>query len=73
MLGKTKISVIGGGHVGESTTFILAMKELANEVVMVDIVENMPQGKAKFRVSTNDLDILIAHWNKANKPDPDCP
>jgi malate dehydrogenase len=46
MLGKIKISVIGGGHVGESTTFILAMKEIANEVVMVDIVENMPQGKA---------------------------
>ena len=46
MLGKTKITVIGGGHVGESTTFILALKELANEVVMIDIVENMPQGKA---------------------------
>jgi malate dehydrogenase len=46
MLGKTKISVIGGGHVGESTTFILAIKELADEVVMVDIVENLPQGKA---------------------------
>ncbi len=46
MLGKTKITVIGGGHVGESTTFILAMKELADEVVMIDIVENMPQGKA---------------------------
>ena len=45
MLGKTKITVIGGGHVGESTTFILAMKELANEVVMIDIVENMPQVK----------------------------
>jgi malate dehydrogenase len=45
MLGKTKITVIGGGHVGESTTFILAMKELADEVVMIDIVENMPQGK----------------------------
>jgi len=46
MLGKIKISVIGGGHVGESTTFILAIKELADEVVMVDIVENLPQGKA---------------------------
>ena len=45
MLSKTKISVIGGGHVGESTVFILATKELAEEVVMVDIVENMPQGK----------------------------
>ncbi|MCP5101895.1 MAG: malate dehydrogenase [bacterium] len=46
MLGKTKISVIGGGHVGESATFIIAMKELADEVVLVDIVENLPQGKA---------------------------
>jgi len=46
MIGKTKITVIGGGHVGESTTFILAVKELANEVVLIDIVENMPQGKA---------------------------
>jgi len=46
MLGKTKIGVIGGGHVGESTAFILAMKELVEEVVLVDIVENMPQGKA---------------------------
>ena len=45
MLGKTKVTVIGGGHVGESTTFILAMKELADEVVMIDVVENMPQGK----------------------------
>ncbi|MCK4761010.1 MAG: malate dehydrogenase [Candidatus Aminicenantes bacterium] len=46
MLAKTKITVIGGGHVGESTAFILAMKELADEVVLLDIVENMPQGKA---------------------------
>jgi malate dehydrogenase len=46
MLGKTKITVIGGGHVGESCAFILAIKELFNEVVMIDIVENLPQGKA---------------------------
>jgi malate dehydrogenase len=46
MLGKTKIGIIGGGHVGESTAFILAMKELVEEVVLVDIIENMPQGKA---------------------------
>ena len=45
-MGKTKITVIGGGHVGESCAFILAIKELANEVVLIDVVENMPQGKA---------------------------
>jgi len=46
MLAKTKITVIGGGHVGESCAFILAIKELFNEVVLIDIVENLPQGKA---------------------------
>lgn len=46
MLGKTKITVIGGGHVGETCAFILAIKELVNEVVIIDIKENMPQGKA---------------------------
>ena len=40
-----KITVIGAGHVGESVTAQLAMKELANEVVTLDIVEGIPQGK----------------------------
>ena len=31
------------------------------------------QGREDLRVSTNDLDILIANWNLADKPDPDCP
>lgn len=46
MFGTAKVTVIGGGHVGESAAFILAMKEIAEEVVIIDIVENMPQGKA---------------------------
>ncbi len=41
-----KISVIGAGHVGENTAQRIAEKELAEEVVLVDIVEGMPQGKA---------------------------
>lgn len=41
-----KISVIGAGHVGENTAQRIAEKQLAEEVVLVDIVEGMPQGKA---------------------------
>ncbi|MCF7804599.1 MAG: malate dehydrogenase [Candidatus Marinimicrobia bacterium] len=41
-----KVSVIGAGHVGENTARRIAEKELANEVVLVDIVEGMPQGKS---------------------------
>jgi malate dehydrogenase len=40
-----KITVIGAGNVGASVAQRLADKELANEVVLVDIVEGLPQGK----------------------------
>jgi malate dehydrogenase len=39
-----KVSVIGAGHVGAKTTYYIAEKGIAN-VVMVDIVEGMPQAK----------------------------
>jgi len=40
-----KIAVVGAGHVGATCAQRLAEKELAREVVMVDIVEGVPQGK----------------------------
>jgi malate dehydrogenase len=40
-----KISVIGAGNVGATTAQRLAEKELARSVVMVDVVEGVPQGK----------------------------
>ena len=42
---RKKISVIGSGHVGEMTACHLVMKNLG-DVVMTDIIENMPDGKA---------------------------
>ncbi len=42
---RKKIAVIGGGHVGEMTACHLVMKNLG-DVVLTDIIENMPQGKA---------------------------
>jgi malate dehydrogenase len=41
-----KVTVVGAGNVGATTAHILANKELANEIVLVDIVEGIPQGKA---------------------------
>lgn len=41
-----KITVVGAGHVGASVAQRLAQKHLANEVVLVDIIEGIPQGKA---------------------------
>ena len=45
-----KITVIGAGNVGASSAQRIVDKGLAQEVVLVDVVEGMPQGKA--------LDIL---------------
>ncbi|GMR13614.1 MAG: malate dehydrogenase [Gemmatimonadota bacterium] len=41
-----KITVVGAGHVGATCAQRLAEKELAGEVVLIDIVEGIPQGKA---------------------------
>jgi malate dehydrogenase len=41
----TKITVVGAGFVGATTVQRIAEKELG-DVVMIDIIEDMPQGKA---------------------------
>ena len=43
--GRPKVSIIGAGHVGSTLGMRIAESALA-DVVMVDIVEGMPQGKA---------------------------
>ena len=44
-MGRPKITVVGAGNVGGTTAQRLAEKD-AYEVVLVDIVEGVPQGKA---------------------------
>ena len=40
-----KITVVGAGNVGATTAQRVAEKELARQVVLVDIMEGIPQGK----------------------------
>src|SRR5256712_7108806 len=42
---KTKVTVVGGGNVGATVAQGIALKELA-DVVVVDIIEGVPQGKS---------------------------
>ncbi|PYQ52147.1 MAG: malate dehydrogenase [Acidobacteria bacterium] len=42
---KTKVTVVGGGNVGATVAQGIAYKELA-DVVVVDIIEGVPQGKS---------------------------
>jgi len=41
----TKITVVGAGNVGATAAQRLAEKELARTVVLVDVIEGVPQGK----------------------------
>ncbi|MCH8014011.1 MAG: malate dehydrogenase, partial [Candidatus Dadabacteria bacterium] len=45
MASRPKISVIGAGNVGATTALMLAGLE-HGDIVLVDIIEDMPQGKA---------------------------
>ena len=48
---RNKITVVGGGNVGATAVHWLAAKELG-DIVLVDILEGMPQGKALDLVET---------------------
>jgi malate dehydrogenase len=52
-----KVAVIGAGNVGASTGLYLAERALA-DVVLIDVVEGMPQGKALDMIQTTPL------WHK---------
>jgi len=41
-----KITVIGAGNVGATCADVMARKELANEIILVDIIEGISEGKA---------------------------
>ncbi len=57
-LKRNKISVIGAGNVGATCAHWAAMKELG-DVVLVDIVEGMPQGKALDMAEA----MPVARWD----------
>lgn len=40
-----KITVVGAGNVGASVALHLSLKELAGELLLIDILEGIPQGK----------------------------
>ena len=41
-----KVTVVGAGNVGATVAECVARKDMANEVVLVDIQEGVAQGKA---------------------------
>src|ERR1035438_258136 len=62
-----KVTVFGAGFVGSTTAQRIAEKQLA-DVVMVDIIEGMPQGKALDMMESPCLEGFDAKVTGANDP-----
>ena len=50
-----KVTVVGAGNVGATCANVLATREVANEVVLLDIKENFAEGKAMDLMQTAAL------------------
>lgn len=53
-----KITVIGAGNVGATCANILAHKELANQIVLLDIVEGVAEGKSLDMWQTSSMNVF---------------
>ncbi len=62
---RNKITVVGGGNVGASAAINLAMKELG-DVVLVDVVEGVPQGKGLDMAQMGPIEGYDVHITGAN-------
>ena len=65
-----KITVVGAGHVGATCSQLLAMKELAQEVVLVDSAEGSPQGKGLDQWESAPIEGVDTRVVGANDYDP---
>jgi malate dehydrogenase len=64
-----KITVIGAGNVGATTAQRLVDRQLANEVVLVDVLEGIPQGKALDIFESTPVEATDVHVIGTNRYD----
>ena len=65
-----KIAVIGAGHVGATTAQRVAEKELAQRVVLIDILEGIPMGKALDQWQSAPVEMFDSRVIGANDYSP---
>ena len=61
-----KITVIGAGNVGATTAQRLAEKEFAEEVILLDVVEGIPQGKALDMLESGPVESFDTYLKGTN-------
>ncbi len=61
-----KVSIIGAGHVGATAVYYIAEKNLA-DIVMVDVVEGLPQAKAMDYLHSAPMRKYSVHISGTNE------
>ncbi len=59
-MARPKIALIGAGQIGGTLSHLIGLKELG-DVVLFDIAEGIPQGKALDLVQSSPVDGFDAH------------
>src|SRR3977135_1731139 len=67
-MARPKIALIGAGQIGGTLAHLVGLKELG-DVVMFDIAEGIPQGKALDLVQSSPVDGFDAHFTGTNSYD----
>jgi malate dehydrogenase len=62
----SKVTVVGAGNVGSNTARRIAEKGMADEVVMIDIVEGLPQGLALDINQSSPTEGFTSHVTGTN-------
>ena len=64
-MARSKIALIGSGQIGGTLALLIGLKELG-DVVMFDVAEGIPQGKALDLVQASPVEGFDAHFTGAN-------
>jgi malate dehydrogenase len=64
-MARNKIALIGAGHIGGTLAHLVGLKELG-DVVLFDIVEGIPAGKALDLVESSPVEGFDAHFSGSN-------
>jgi len=62
---RKKISLVGAGQIGGSLAHLIGLKELG-DVVLVDIVEGVPQGKSLDLIASRSIDGYDVQYSGSN-------
>ena len=67
-MARPKIALIGAGQIGGTLAHLIGLKELG-DVVLFDIAEGIPQGKALDLVQSSPVDAFDAQFTGTNAYD----